>query len=222
MTVSPFRAEQGTSLETPSRARASSCEELGTTWFFSSCGGILELRRGFQASSCIGPEKPNLPFELRGKAGGCTRVTAGPRDLIYVCVRDLTFLSREDRDLGVAFQTPPESQASSRGQAKDAALLSSCDADLLEPTEWPQGSQASSAVWREDSVLCSGSGRKRRPSPREDGGISGVSSSCGTRGGFLPGTTRISKSLSWGAREVMSPCTWREGARHCSRVMGGD
>ena len=46
-TVSPFRAEQGTSLETPSRARAPSCEDVGTTWFFSSCGGILELRRGF-------------------------------------------------------------------------------------------------------------------------------------------------------------------------------
>ena len=45
-TVSHFRAEQGTSLETPSRARASSCQEVGTTWFFSSCGRILELRRG--------------------------------------------------------------------------------------------------------------------------------------------------------------------------------
>ena len=43
-------------------------------------------------------------------------------------VRDLTFLSREDRDLGVAFQTPPGSQASSRGEAKDSALLSSRDA----------------------------------------------------------------------------------------------
>ena len=41
-----FRAEQRTSLETPSRARASSCQEVGTTWFVSSCGGILELRRG--------------------------------------------------------------------------------------------------------------------------------------------------------------------------------
>ena len=35
-TVSPFRAEQEASLETPSRARASSCQEVGTTWFFSS------------------------------------------------------------------------------------------------------------------------------------------------------------------------------------------
>ena len=35
-----------------------------------------------------------------------------------VCVRDLIFLSREGRDLGVAFQAPPGSQASSRGEAK--------------------------------------------------------------------------------------------------------
>ena len=45
----------------------------------ASCGGILELRRGSQASSWVGTGKPNLPLELRGKAGGCARVTAGPK-----------------------------------------------------------------------------------------------------------------------------------------------
>ena len=69
----------GASLETPWRARASSCQEVGPTWFFSSCGGILELRRGSQASSWVGPGKPKLPLEMRGKAGGCARVTAGPK-----------------------------------------------------------------------------------------------------------------------------------------------
>ena len=39
---------------------------LFRSWFFSSCGGILELRRGFQASSCVSPGKPKLPFEFRG------------------------------------------------------------------------------------------------------------------------------------------------------------
>ena len=47
----------------------------------------------------------------------------------------IIFLSREGRDLGVAFQAPPGSQASSRGEAKDSALLSSRDAGLLEPPE---------------------------------------------------------------------------------------
>ena len=45
--MEPFGAEQGTSLETPSRARASSRQEVGTTWFsrvaaaFSSYDGDL-------------------------------------------------------------------------------------------------------------------------------------------------------------------------------------
>ena len=31
--------------------------------------GILELRRGIQDASCVGPGKANLPLELRRKAG---------------------------------------------------------------------------------------------------------------------------------------------------------
>ena len=41
-------------------------------------------------------------------------------------------------------------------------------------------------------------------------------------GVFSRGTTRMSGSLSCGAREVRSPCTWRGGVPHGSRVMGGD
>ena len=50
--------------------------------YFSSYGGILELRRGIQDASCVGTGKSNLPLELRRKAGHCSRVTAGPIDLI--------------------------------------------------------------------------------------------------------------------------------------------
>src|SRR5574337_315921 len=89
----------------------SSCDDGGTTWFFSSCGGILELRRGIRDACCVGPGKCNLPFELRRKAGACSRVTAGPIDLILACVQTPMFLARGDRDLGVAFQTPPGRQA---------------------------------------------------------------------------------------------------------------
>ena len=60
----------------------SSCDDGGATWFFSSYGGILEVRRGIQDASCVGPGKSNLPLELRRKAGHCSRVTAGPIDLI--------------------------------------------------------------------------------------------------------------------------------------------
>ena len=134
-TVSPFRAEQGTSLETPSRPRASSCQEVGTTWFFSSCCGILELRQGIQASSCVGLGKSNLPFELRGRAGDCSRVTAGKkRPHLGLCPGPNVSL-RGDRDLRFAYQTHPRSQASPCGEGKDSTLLSTRDGYVLESTE---------------------------------------------------------------------------------------
>ena len=150
-TVSPFRAEQGTSLETPSRARASSCQEVGTTWFFSSCGGILELRGGSQPSSWVGPGKPNLPLELRGKAGGCARVIAGAKTPhLVVCPGPNIPLQGRRGSRGSIPGSPGESGLISRG-SQDSALLSSRDADLLKPPERPQVSPASSSVWREDS-----------------------------------------------------------------------
>ena len=46
--VSNFKTARGTSLEPPSRERASSSDRGGTTWFFSSLGGILEYDREFR------------------------------------------------------------------------------------------------------------------------------------------------------------------------------
>ena len=53
------------------------------------------------------------------------------------------------------------------------------------PPERPQGSPASSSVWREDPGLLSRPCRKRRPSSRDDGGVSCVFSSCGASVGCL-------------------------------------
>ena len=146
-----------------------------------------------------------------GKLGVLLESLQGQRDLIEACVQDLIFLSREDRDLGFPFQTPPGSQASPRGEAEDSTFLSSRDTDLLEPNEWTQGCRASSSVWREDSGLLSRSGRKRRPSSRDDGGISWVSSGCGARGGFL---TRHDEDL----RE---PLVRRQGTHVSMRMARG-
>ena len=121
------------------------------------------------------------------------------------------FLSRGDRDLGVAFQTHLVSQALSRGEAKDSILLSSRDGYLLEPTKWPKGSQASCGVWKEDSGFLSRPCRKRRPSAREDGGVSGVSSSCGARGGFLPRHDE----------DLREPLVRRQGSQVSMRVARG-
>ena len=132
------------------------------------------------------------------------------------------FLSRGDRDLGVASQTHLVSQALSRGEAKDSILLSSRDGYLLEPTKWPNGSQASCGVWKEDSGLLSRPCRKRRPSSRDEGGVSWVFSSCSASVGFLMRYYgELREPLMKGAWEVKSLCALRGGARHCSRVMVG-
>ena len=118
---------------------------------------------------------------------------------------------REDRDLGVALQTHPGSQASSRGEAKDSALLSSRDADLLEPTEWPEGRQASSSVWREDSGLLSRPRRKRKPSSCDDWGVSSVFLSCSSSVGFLTGYDE----------ELRETLVWRQGSQVSIPVVRG-
>jgi len=95
------------------------------------------------------------------------------------------FLSREGRDLGVAFQDPPGCQASSRGEAKDSAVLPSRDADLLEPPSGVNGVKPPLHFGERARDCSPGHAGKEGPSPREDGGVSGVSSSCGACGGFL-------------------------------------
>ena len=106
-------------------------------------------------------------------------------------------LSRGDRDLWVAFQTHPGSQASSRVEAKNSALLSSCDGYLLEPTEWPKGSQASCGVLRKYSGLLSRPCRRRRASSHDDGVISwfflSCDATCGVSLELRRGTQRASR-----------------------------
>ena len=79
---------------------------------------------------------PILNSSCDGNLGVLLESLQGQRDLIEACVQDLIFLSREDRDPGFPFQTPPGSQDSPGGEAKDSAFLSSRNTDLLEPTEW--------------------------------------------------------------------------------------
>ena len=57
------------SLETLQQKKASSRDDGGTSWFFSSCGGILELRQETQGSSCVGPRKSNLHSIFEGELG---------------------------------------------------------------------------------------------------------------------------------------------------------
>ena len=59
--------------------------------------------------------------------------------MLFRSVQDRVFLSRGDRELGVAFQTHPGSQASSRRERMDSALLSSRDGYPLEPNSGLNG-----------------------------------------------------------------------------------
>ena len=127
---------------------------VGTMWFFSSCGGILVLRRGITGFLLCRPWVAQTSLRVRGKAGCCARITARPkRPHLGVCPGPNSPLKGRQ---GSRDCTPdsPGSQASPRGEAKDCALLSSREADLLEPTESPQGSPSYSSVWREDSGTC--------------------------------------------------------------------
>ena len=121
------------------------------------------------------------------------------------------FFSREGRDLGVAFQDPPGCQASSRGEAKDSAVLPSRDADLLEPPSGVNGVKPPLHFGERARDCSPGHAGKEVPSHREDGGVSGVSSSCGARGGFL---TRQDEDL----REPLVRC---QGSQVSVRVARG-
>ena len=62
-----FKKERGISLETLQRERASSRNDRQPRGFFSTFGGILELRRGTQGSSHVAPGKSNLHSRFEGE-----------------------------------------------------------------------------------------------------------------------------------------------------------
>ena len=97
-----------------------------TVWL----GGILELRRGSQPSPWVGPGKPNLPLGLRGEAGGCARVTAGPkRPHLGVCL-----------GLDIPLQGRQGSRGCIPGSPGESGLVSRGSQGLRSPLESRRGS----------------------------------------------------------------------------------
>ena len=90
-----------------------------------ACSGIFELRRGIQVSSCVVPGKSILPFEVRGTAGDCSRVTSGQmRPHLCLCLGPNVPLQRppEDPRAGSSLHldtSPPIPPASPRGSPLD-------------------------------------------------------------------------------------------------------
>ena len=142
MVLSRGGRDLGVAFQTHPGSQASSRGEAKDSAFLSS------YDRDFRLPLVLAQGSPIFNSSCEGELGIAHESLYGKRDLILACVQDLLFLSRGYRDLGVAFQTHPGSQASSRGEAKDSTLLSSRNGYLLEPTEWPTGSQASCGFWR--------------------------------------------------------------------------
>ena len=96
---------------------------MGNHVVFNSCGGILELQREIQTSSCVGPMKTNLPFELRGRDGCCAEITARPkRPHLGVCPGPNSPLKGRQGSRDCTPDSPGESGLASRGSK---GLLSS-------------------------------------------------------------------------------------------------
>ena len=82
-TISNFKRKRGISLEILQCVRASSLDDVGTSWFFSSCGGILEIRWGTQGASSVAPEKSNLYSSCERELGIALESLQGK----YTCSR---------------------------------------------------------------------------------------------------------------------------------------
>ena len=96
--------------------KASSCQEVGTTWFFSSFSGILVLRQGITGFLFCQPWVPQPSILVRGKAGGCARVTAEPkRPHLGVCPGPNAPLQGRQGSRGCIPCSPGESGLASRG-----------------------------------------------------------------------------------------------------------
>ena len=101
---------------------------------------FLELRRdsrvtrGSQPSSWVGPGKPNLPLELRGKAGRCARFTAGPkRPHLGVCPGHTIPLQGKQGSRGCIPGSPGESDLVSRGSQGLRSPLESRRGSVVAP-----------------------------------------------------------------------------------------
>ena len=65
----------------PSRARASSCQELGTTWVFSSFGGFSSYDGDLSLPLGLALGSPIFPSGCEGKLGVALESLQGLRDL---------------------------------------------------------------------------------------------------------------------------------------------
>ena len=85
-----------------------------------------EVRRGIQVSSCVVPGKSILPFEVRGRAGDCSRVTSGQmRPHLCLCLGPNVPLQGRQGSRGCIPDSPEESGLVYRGSKEFRSPLES-------------------------------------------------------------------------------------------------
>ena len=124
-------------------------------------------------------------------------------------VQDLIFLSREDRDHGFPFQTPPGGQDSPGGEAKTPLSSQVATRISWSPLSGLKGVEPPLQFGERTRDYSPGQAGKEGPHLAMTGASQGFPRAAAPVGVFSRGTTRISGSLSCGARELMSPCAWR-------------
>ena len=116
--------------------------------------------------------------------------------------------------------SPGESGLISNG-SKNCALLPSRDGSILEPLSVLKGVKPPVEFAEKTRDGSSGHAGNESPHLAMTGSSGDFSRDAAPVWVFSRGTTARSVSLSWGAREVGSPCEWRGRAPHCSRAMVG-
>ena len=221
----PFRTS-GQNVGLPWRCRSGQRPHLAKTLeprgFSRVAAGFSSYEGDFRLPLLLALGSPIFHSSGQGKLGVALESLQGQRDLIQACVQDRIFLSREDSDLGLEFQTHPGVRP--RLEGKQRTPLSSRVATRISwsPLSGLKGVKPPLQFGERTRDCSPGHAGKEGPHLARTGASQGFPRAAAPVGVFSRGKTRISGSLSCGAREVRSLCAWRGGARHCSRVLGGD
>ena len=189
---------------------------------------FLELRRDSRVTTGITAFLLGWPWEAQSsprvarEARGCTRVTAGPkRPHLGVCPGPKIPLQGRQGSRGCIPGSPRESGLVSRGSQGLRSPLESTRVSW-RPLSGLKGVQPPLPFGERTRDCSPGHAGKEGPQLARTGASQGFPRAAAPVGVFSRCRTRISGRLSCGAREVRSPCAWRGGARHGSRVKGGD
>ncbi|VAS31960.1 Uncharacterised protein [Klebsiella pneumoniae] len=193
-----------------------------------NCPFVLTSFTGWSSERC-----PGIGFLSRGdREIGVLRNVEPPTRPRLECLRETGLILRCDRKVGNPFQTKQGSRPSCPDQEGRKGSEEGVPENLSVPLEGDRdfgelcGSHQGCQVPFRPPIPNVGLLLRRSGDEGPHLSMTGESRGCSRAAapvcGFSRGTTARSVSLSWGAREVGSPCEWRGGARHCSRAMGGD